>query len=98
MHLAVLCCLTLFHFWRLATCEEVVFTKPDQITNEDDVIVIGLTLININHGAASSWSIFSKELFSLVHSLLAQSSAAKIHFVTITDENTLNGKNSNVFR
>ena len=92
MHLAKLT-LSVLYFWGLAACEEVRFIQPDQITNEDGMIVIGLTLININPGAASTWSIFSKELFSLVHSLLAQSPAAKIHFVVVTDENTLNGKN-----
>ena len=66
------------------------FSKPESIFNEDDVIMIGITLINIKN-ETKSWNLFSENLVPMINSLLYFSPNTKIHFIVVTDNKTLEG-------
>ena len=73
------------------------FSKPESIFNEDNVILMGITLINIKN-ETTSWNLFSENLVPMINSLLYFSPNTRIHFIVVTDKNTLEGKlTKNIF-
>ena len=66
------------------------FSKPESIFNEDNVILMGITLINIKN-ETTSWNLFSENLVPMINSLLYFSPNTRIHFIVVTDKNTLEG-------
>ena len=74
------------------------FSKPESILNEDNVILMGITLINIKN-ETNSWNLFSENLVPMINSLLYFSPNTRIHFIVVTDKNTLEGISStkNIF-
>ena len=69
------------------------FTNPRELVNEDNYVVIGLTLIKLDTTpyGQKKWESMSQDLKRMVHTLLYHSPATNIHFVIISDQRSLTG-------
>ena len=70
------------------------FISPEDVQDEDNMVVLGMILINIKQDSSiSTWNMFKDKLFPMIDSLLYHSPNTNLQFIVITDQWTLEGNN-----